>query len=211
MSVLGLQRRSIAQRCSPFEVRGRLLGLRCRARPRLPSVIPRAQHLSPHEVSCYIVRRRPDKPRRQRLQPLVVPPLRLDQIGALLLPQHAEGPCRGTCPALRARRQALLGLEVPLRGLHPVPRGAERVAEVEVRHGLVGPQGDGLAVCLGCPAAVLLRGIPYPLSHQLIVLVTRPGGLPGRLLRDHAIRLQPLPTILLLFQLLLQILVIRPV
>eukprot|EP00964_Phaeocystis_antarctica_P125027 scaffold88669_cov57-Phaeocystis_antarctica.AAC.1 len=34
----------------------------------------------------------------------------------------------------------------------------------ERRHGLVGPQGDGLAVGLGCSARVLLRAVPQALS-----------------------------------------------
>eukprot|EP00964_Phaeocystis_antarctica_P051259 scaffold29905_cov64-Phaeocystis_antarctica.AAC.1 len=76
--------------------------------------------------STQIVRRRPHNPRRQRLEPLVVPPLRLGHLVALLQLQHTEGQCRDLCPAIRARRVALLGLEEPLRGLHVVPRVAER-------------------------------------------------------------------------------------
>ena len=67
--------------------------------------------------------------------------------------------------ALRAHRVALLGLEVPLRGLHAVPRTRKRVAEVEVRPRLVGPQGDGLAVGPGCSAQVLIRLVPDALSQ----------------------------------------------
>eukprot|EP00964_Phaeocystis_antarctica_P058752 scaffold34854_cov68-Phaeocystis_antarctica.AAC.5 len=108
-------------------VRGCLLELRHRSGPRNPSTkrAP-AQHVSPHEVSSRMVRRRPHNPRRQRLEPLVVPPLRLGHLGARLLCQHAESRCRGTCPALRAHRVALLGLEKPHRGLHLVPRVVER-------------------------------------------------------------------------------------
>ena len=48
---LSLHRRSTAQRRSPVEERGRLLELRCRARPRLPSFTrDPAQHHSPHAV-----------------------------------------------------------------------------------------------------------------------------------------------------------------
>ena len=52
-------------------------------------------------------------------------------------------------PRAPTPRQALLGLEEPLRGLHVVPRAGERVTEVVVRHRLVGLQGNGLAVDLG--------------------------------------------------------------
>eukprot|EP00964_Phaeocystis_antarctica_P018234 scaffold10094_cov53-Phaeocystis_antarctica.AAC.2 len=104
------------------------------------------QHRSPHLVSLQVVRRRPHHPRRQRLEPLVVPPLRLGHLVAHILSQHVESRCRGLCPVLRAHRPALLGLEEPLRGLHLVPRVAERCTEVVVRVGLVGPQRDGLAV-----------------------------------------------------------------
>ena len=41
---LGFHRRSRVQRRSPLEMRGRLLELRRRARPRLPSAILIAQH-----------------------------------------------------------------------------------------------------------------------------------------------------------------------
>eukprot|EP00964_Phaeocystis_antarctica_P135604 scaffold99951_cov63-Phaeocystis_antarctica.AAC.6 len=108
-----------------------------------------AQYHGPHDVGCPRVRRRPHNPRRQHLEPLVVPPLRLGHLVARLLPQRVKGLCRDTCPELRAHRIALLGIEVPLRGLHCVPRGGERCTEVGVRHGLVGPQGDGLAEGLG--------------------------------------------------------------
>ena len=67
-----------------------------------------------------------------------------------------EGPCRGLCPALRAHRKALLGLEVPLRGLHVVPRVVERCTEVVVRLGLCRasarwPRGRPWLLC-ACPA-----------------------------------------------------------
>ena len=49
---LGFRHRSIAQRRRPIEERGRLLELRCRARPRLPSITTHpAQYSSPH-VEC---------------------------------------------------------------------------------------------------------------------------------------------------------------
>eukprot|EP00964_Phaeocystis_antarctica_P150822 scaffold118310_cov66-Phaeocystis_antarctica.AAC.8 len=108
-----------------------------------------AQHQSPHLPGFPIVRRRPHHPRRQRLELLVVPPLRLGNLGALTINQlfgTAKGRCRGHSPVLRAHQKALLGLEVPLRGLHVVPRVVERCTEVVVRLGPVGPQGDGLAV-----------------------------------------------------------------
>ena len=73
---LGVPRRSRAQRRSPLVVRGRLLELRRRARPRLPSAAPPAQHESPCLVGLDIVRRRPHHLRRQRLELLLVPPLR---------------------------------------------------------------------------------------------------------------------------------------
>eukprot|EP00964_Phaeocystis_antarctica_P049873 scaffold28881_cov71-Phaeocystis_antarctica.AAC.2 len=83
---LGFHRRCRAQRRSPLVVRGRLPELRCRARPHLPTTISPAQRVSPHGVGCRVVRSRPNDSRRQRLEPLVVPPLRLDHLGALLLP-----------------------------------------------------------------------------------------------------------------------------
>eukprot|EP00964_Phaeocystis_antarctica_P043573 scaffold25006_cov64-Phaeocystis_antarctica.AAC.4 len=130
---------SRVQHHCPLVACGRLLELRHRARPRLPRARPPAQHQRPHLVGYQIVRRRPHNPRRQHLEPLVVPPLRLGHLGARLLRQHVEGRCRGLCPAHRVHRIALLGLEEPLRGLHVVPRVGERRTEVEVRRGLVGP------------------------------------------------------------------------
>eukprot|EP00964_Phaeocystis_antarctica_P060346 scaffold35986_cov58-Phaeocystis_antarctica.AAC.1 len=162
----GFLRRSRVQRRSPLPVRGRLLELRRRARPRLPSTttLP-AQHRSPHLVGLQIIRRIPHNPRRQRLEPLVAPPLRLDHLGALLPCQHVECPCRGPCPALRARLIALLGLEVPLCSLHFVPRVGERSTEVVVRRGLVRVQGDGLAVGPGGSACILLREVSPALGQ----------------------------------------------
>eukprot|EP00964_Phaeocystis_antarctica_P047134 scaffold27253_cov73-Phaeocystis_antarctica.AAC.2 len=138
--VVFFRRRSRVQRRSPLEVRGRLRELRCRASPLLPgtATLP-AQHQCPHLVGCHIVWQHPHNPRRQRLEPLVVPPLRLGHLGARLLCQHVEGPCRGPCPALGAHRMALLGLEEPLCGLQVVPRVGERCTEVVVRRGPVGP------------------------------------------------------------------------
>eukprot|EP00964_Phaeocystis_antarctica_P125756 scaffold89428_cov63-Phaeocystis_antarctica.AAC.4 len=212
---LRFHHRRIAQRRTPIEVPSRNLELRCRARPRLPStsqiVTFSTQHESPHEVGWLIVRRRPHNPRRQRLELLVVPPLRLDHLGARLLLQHVEGICRGLCPLLRAHRTALFGLEEPLRGLHVVPRVVEHYTEVDVRRGLVGPQGDGLAVGLACFAPVLLRGVPRALSQQLTPLVAHQRGVPGQLLRDLASSLLRLPTILAHLPLLPQLLVKRPV
>eukprot|EP00964_Phaeocystis_antarctica_P092264 scaffold59316_cov53-Phaeocystis_antarctica.AAC.4 len=209
---LGFHRRSIAQRRRPIEVRGRLLDLRCRARPHLPSNPTHpAQHLGPHVVCNRLVRRRPHNPRRQRLEPLVAPPLRLGHLVALLQPQHVEAICRGPCPELRAHRVALLGLEEPLRGLHVVPRVVEHYTEVDVRRGLVGLQGDGLAVGLACFAPVLLGYVPSALSQQLQVLVARLRGAPGLPLRDLAIPLLHCPTILIPLPLLPHLLVKRPV
>eukprot|EP00964_Phaeocystis_antarctica_P010576 scaffold5825_cov56-Phaeocystis_antarctica.AAC.4 len=138
---IGFHGRSIGQRRHPLKVRGCLLELRCRARPRLTRIPRRpAQHQSPHLVGLPIVRRRPHNPHRQRLELLVVPPLRLGHlVVALRQPQHVKGTCRGLCPLLRAHRKALLGLEVTLCGLHVVPRVVEHSTEVGVRHGLVGP------------------------------------------------------------------------
>eukprot|EP00964_Phaeocystis_antarctica_P024164 scaffold13542_cov58-Phaeocystis_antarctica.AAC.2 len=208
---LGFHRRSRGQRRSPLVVGGRLLELRRRARPRPPdnTTIP-AQHISPHQVGLLIVRRRPRNPRRQRLDPLVIPPLRLGHLVALLPPQLVVGTCRGSCPLLRAHQQALLGLEVPLGGLHVVPRVVEHCTEVVVRRGLVGPQGDGLAVGLGCFAVVLLRAVPRALSQQRHVLVARLRGTPGHPLRDLTIPLLHHPTVLLRPPLLPQLLVERP-
>eukprot|EP00964_Phaeocystis_antarctica_P074760 scaffold46035_cov65-Phaeocystis_antarctica.AAC.2 len=190
-------------RRSPIKVRGRLPELRRRARTRLPSATLPSQQFSPHLVGSRIVRRRPHHPRRQRLEPLVVPPLRLGHLGARLLAQHAEGRCRGLCPGIRAHRVALLGLEESLRGLHVVPRVVERCTEAEVRIGPVGPQGDGLAAGLGCSAPVLLRAVLHTLSNQLLVLVARLRSAPGLPLRDlailllrHATILRPLPKLL---------------
>eukprot|EP00964_Phaeocystis_antarctica_P056675 scaffold33453_cov53-Phaeocystis_antarctica.AAC.2 len=197
----------MAQRRSPLEVRSRLLELRCRARPRLPSAkCHPAQHRSPHEVGCMIVRRRPHNPRRQRLEPLVVPPLRLGHLGAHLLCQHVDGMCRGLCPVLRAHRIALLCLEVPLRRLHVVPRVDEHCTEVGVRRGRVGPQGDGLAVDLGCSAPITLRGVPSRLSYQLRVRVARLHGVAGLPLRELALLLLPTPPSSLFFRCFLSVL-----
>eukprot|EP00964_Phaeocystis_antarctica_P099745 scaffold65545_cov56-Phaeocystis_antarctica.AAC.2 len=126
-------------------------------------------------------------------------------------PQHVEGRCRDHCPVLRAHWKALLGLEVALCGLHVVPRAVERVAEVEVRAGLVGPQGDGLTVGLGCFAHVLLRGVPRALSQQLIALVARLRSGTGLPVRGLAIPLLPHPTVLPRLPLFPQLLVKRPV
>eukprot|EP00964_Phaeocystis_antarctica_P038486 scaffold22009_cov62-Phaeocystis_antarctica.AAC.3 len=193
----GFRRRSRAQRRSPIVVRGRLLELRRRARPHLPIITREpAQRCSPHHVSTHIVRCRSHHPRRQRLELLVVPPLRLGHLSARLLCQQAEGRCHGLCPHLRARRTALLGLEVPLRGLHVVPRVVERCTEAEVRVGPVGPQRDGLAVGLGFSTPVILRGVPHTLSQQLLVLVARLCGVPGLPLRNLALPLLHHPAIL---------------
>eukprot|EP00964_Phaeocystis_antarctica_P121555 scaffold85212_cov55-Phaeocystis_antarctica.AAC.2 len=209
--VLGFHRRSIVQRPRPLEVRCRILEVRCRARLRLPSSTAPGKHRSPHAESPRKVRRRPHNPRRQRLEPVVVPPLRFGHLGALLLQQHFEGACRGLCPVLRAHRTALLGLKEPLCGLHVVPRVREHATEAEVRLGLVGPQGDGLAVGLGCFAPVLLRGVPPALSEQLRVRVARLRGEAGPLPRDLASPLLPHPAILLLLPQLPHPLVKRPV
>eukprot|EP00964_Phaeocystis_antarctica_P044808 scaffold25766_cov58-Phaeocystis_antarctica.AAC.2 len=176
--------------------------------PHLPKVraMP-AEHISAHAVCSRLVWSRPNNPRRQRLEPLVVPPLWLGRLVALLQLQHVEGLCRGPCPFLRAHWKAVFGLKVPLRGLHVVTRVRERVTEVVVRHGLVGPQGDGLAVGLGCFAPVLLRGVPNALSYQLRVRIARLRGLPGLPLRGLAILLLRRPTILPTLPLLPQLLV----
>eukprot|EP00964_Phaeocystis_antarctica_P124471 scaffold88110_cov53-Phaeocystis_antarctica.AAC.3 len=208
----GFHRRSRVQRRSPIEERGRLLELRRRARPHLPSTIaPPAHHRSPHLVGHPIVRRCPHNPRRQRLEPLVVPPLRLGHLGALPTRQHVEGRCRGLCPPLRAHRKALLGLEEPLRSLHVVPRVGEHCTEVEVRCGDVGPQGDGLAEGPGRSACVLLGKVPRALSQQLIVRVARLRGVPGCQICDLAIPLLRHPTILRHLPMPLHLLVIHRV
>eukprot|EP00964_Phaeocystis_antarctica_P064590 scaffold38863_cov63-Phaeocystis_antarctica.AAC.2 len=206
-------RRSRVQRRSPLEVRGRLHELRRRARPDLPRTTTTgpAQHHGPHMVGYHIVRRRPHHPRRQRLETLVVPPLRLGHLGAHLLFQHVDGHCRGRCPFSRASRATLLGLEEPLRGLHVVPRVGERCTEVVVRHGLVGPQCNGLAEGPGCSACVPLRGVPRAFSQQLIVRIARLRGVPGCLLRDLALPLLHHPSILRHFPLPLHLLVIHGV
>ena len=51
--VAGFPHRSRAQRHSPIKVRGRLLKIRRRARPRLPRVKLPAQHGSPHLVGYF--------------------------------------------------------------------------------------------------------------------------------------------------------------
>eukprot|EP00964_Phaeocystis_antarctica_P042692 scaffold24476_cov62-Phaeocystis_antarctica.AAC.5 len=157
-----------------------------------------------------VVRRRPNNSRRQRLEPLVVPPLRLGRLARLLY-QHGEGRCRGLCPALGTVQVAPLRLEEPLRGLHVAPRAVERCTEVEVRHGLIGPQGDGLAVGPGFSAVVSLRGVTDALSQQLHVLIARLRGVPGCLLRDLAIPLLHHASILIHLPVLLQLLVIHRV
>eukprot|EP00964_Phaeocystis_antarctica_P161837 scaffold134859_cov69-Phaeocystis_antarctica.AAC.3 len=216
MGELSFHRRSIVKRRSPLVVYSRHLELRCRARPRLPSVTLSAQHERPHPVDRRVVRGRrglahTHNPRRQRLEPLVVPPLRLGHLGARLTPQVPEGPRRGLCPHFRAHRNTLPGLEVSLRGLHVVPRVGERYTEIEVRRGLVGPQSDGLAEGPGCHAPVLLRLVPQALSQQLIVLVARQRGAPDLPLRELASPLLPGPAILRPLPLLPQLLVKRPV
>eukprot|EP00964_Phaeocystis_antarctica_P064121 scaffold38548_cov53-Phaeocystis_antarctica.AAC.5 len=85
-NALGFHHRSIGQLRSPLVVRGRLPELRCRARPRLPSPTISVQHLSPHGDCDLLVRRRPRNLRRQRLEPPVVPPLRLGHLGAIFQP-----------------------------------------------------------------------------------------------------------------------------
>eukprot|EP00964_Phaeocystis_antarctica_P148925 scaffold115910_cov63-Phaeocystis_antarctica.AAC.1 len=198
---------SRAQRRSPIEVRGRLPELRRRARPLLSSAKPAGQHPSPHLAGNRFVRRCPHDPCRQRLEPLVAPPLRLGHLVAHLLCQLAEGLGRGPSPELRAHRVALHGLEVPLRGLHVVPRVAERCTEVVVRRGPIGPQGDGLAVGPGCSAPVLFRAVPRAHSHQLVVRVARLRSEPGCPLRGLALPLLMHPTILPLLPVPLHLLV----
>eukprot|EP00964_Phaeocystis_antarctica_P024166 scaffold13542_cov58-Phaeocystis_antarctica.AAC.4 len=209
---IGFHRRSIAQRRSSLVLRGRLLELRYQAKPHRPSTITLpAQHHSPHQDGSLVIRRRPHNVRRQRLEPLVVPPLRLGHLGALLQPQLVEGMCRGPCPALRAHRKACLGLEVPLCGLHFVPRFGEHCTEVEVRRGLDGLKGDGLAEDLCCSARVLLRGVTRALSQQLRVRVARLRGGAGLRLRGLASPLLHRATILIPLLLLPQLLVKHPV
>eukprot|EP00964_Phaeocystis_antarctica_P082662 scaffold51873_cov69-Phaeocystis_antarctica.AAC.4 len=200
------------QRRRPIVVRGRLLELRRRASPPLPrNTRAPTQHDSPHLVGYHSVRRRPHNSRRHRLEPFVVPPLRLGHLGAHLLCQIAEGRCRGHCPVHRAHREALLGLEEPLPGLRFVPRAVERCTEVEVRIGPVGPQRDGLAEGPGCSAVVILSAVPHTLSQQLVVLVARLRGVPGHLLRDLAIPLMHHSTILRRLPVLLHRLVVHRV
>eukprot|EP00964_Phaeocystis_antarctica_P096331 scaffold62643_cov56-Phaeocystis_antarctica.AAC.1 len=198
MSALGFHHRSTGQRRSPLVMRGRLLELCCRARPRLPNDGLPEQHHGPHVDAWRMVRRRPHNPRRQRLEPLVVPPLRLGHLGAHVLSQRVKGRCRGLCP-------------VSLCGLHVVPRVVERCTKVEVRRGPVGPQCDGLAVDPGCSAPVTLRAVLHALSHQLRVLAARLLGGAGLLLRGHASLLPPRPAILPLLPVLPHLLVKRPV
>eukprot|EP00964_Phaeocystis_antarctica_P064049 scaffold38490_cov62-Phaeocystis_antarctica.AAC.4 len=207
----GFPRWSRVQRRSPIKARGRLLELRCRARPHRPSAHLPAQHDGPHLVGYQIVRRRPHNPRRQCVELLVVPPLRLGHLGARLLCQHAEDPCRGHCPALRAHRVALLRLEEPLRGLHQVRRVTERCTEVAVRLGPVGPQCDGFTVDLGFFTPVLFDGVPHALGQQLLVLVAGLRGNQGCLLRDLAIQLLHNPSILIHLPMHLHLLVIHRV
>eukprot|EP00964_Phaeocystis_antarctica_P069181 scaffold41979_cov64-Phaeocystis_antarctica.AAC.3 len=211
VGVAGFRRWCRTQRRRPLEVRGRLLELRCRARPCVPSAISPALHQSPHVVGHFLVRRQRHNPCRQRLEPLVVPPLRLGHLGAVLQHQHVEGACRCLCPVLGAHRIALAGLEVPLCGLHDVTRVGEHGTEVVVRHGLVGLQGDGPAVGLACFAPVLPGEVSRALSQQLIVLVARLRGAPGLPLRDLAIPLLQHPAILPRPPRLPQFLVKRPV
>eukprot|EP00964_Phaeocystis_antarctica_P082846 scaffold52034_cov54-Phaeocystis_antarctica.AAC.3 len=92
-----------------------------------------------------------------------------------------------------------------------MPRVGERCTEVVVRHGLVGPQGDGFAEGPGCPARILLRAMPQALSQQLRVLVARLRGDAGLPLRVLAILLLHRPTILIHLPLLPHLLVKRPV
>eukprot|EP00964_Phaeocystis_antarctica_P105185 scaffold70237_cov57-Phaeocystis_antarctica.AAC.2 len=208
----GFHGRSRVQRRNPIKVRGRLFELRCRARLRLPNItIQPAQHHSPHLVGCHIVRQRPHNPRRQRLELLVFPPLRLGHLDALRVPQHVEGICRCPCPALRAHQIALLGLEVPLCGLHVVPRVHEHATEAGVRAGLVGPQGDGLTICPGCSAPVVLGTVLHALSHQLRVRIARLRGEAGLPLRSLASPLLQHPAIILQVPLRLHLLVIHRV
>eukprot|EP00964_Phaeocystis_antarctica_P023722 scaffold13254_cov51-Phaeocystis_antarctica.AAC.1 len=168
---LGFHRRSTGKRRSPIEARGRLLELRCRARPRPPSTPPPTQHQRPHAVCNRLVRRRPHNPRRQRLEPLVVPPLRLGHLGALLMHQHVEGICRGFCPVQGAHRIALPGLEVPRRGLHLVTRVGERCTEVEDtprarRASGRWPRGRSWLPCASHPSSRTARPLPAASSTR---------------------------------------------
>eukprot|EP00964_Phaeocystis_antarctica_P111192 scaffold75500_cov36-Phaeocystis_antarctica.AAC.3 len=172
-------------RRSPLVVRARLLELRCRARPCLPSTLP-AQHQSSHLVGCRLVRRHPHNPRRQRLEPLVVPPLRLGHLAALVQPQHFEGTCRGLCPALRAHRIACPELAST----------APRLAYAKGSSGL---------------RAMASRLVPQTFSYQLRIRVARLRGVPGRLLCGVASPLLHRPTILYPLPLLPHLLVKRPV
>eukprot|EP00964_Phaeocystis_antarctica_P010249 scaffold5631_cov55-Phaeocystis_antarctica.AAC.1 len=90
-------------------------------------------------------------------------------------------------------------------------RAGERCTEIEVRHGLVGLQGDGLAEGPGCSAQVLLRAVPDAFSQQLRVRITRLRGDAGLPLRDLASPLLRHPTILRHLPLPLHLLVIHRV
>eukprot|EP00964_Phaeocystis_antarctica_P048208 scaffold27899_cov66-Phaeocystis_antarctica.AAC.3 len=175
---LGFHHRSTAQRRSPIIVHGRLLELRRRARPRLPSTGTRpAQYLSPHDVSIYIVQRRPHNPRRQRLEPLVVPPLRLGHLGALLPchpPASAPWP-RGT--AARPPRRA-----PSWRALHR-GRGTPRAGRASGRW----PRGRPWQLCV-CPAeSRTVR--PQPAARRTRRPTARRCGLPS--LRPRAAAAAP--------------------
>eukprot|EP00964_Phaeocystis_antarctica_P030181 scaffold17018_cov60-Phaeocystis_antarctica.AAC.4 len=209
--VRGFHRRSRGHRRSPLKVHSSLLELRCRARPLLPSAKHPAEHYGPHLSGWHMVRSQLDNPRRQRLEPLVIPPLRLCHFGARLLPQHVKAVCRGLCPLLRTLLIELAGLEEPLCGLHMVPRVAEHCTEIGECAGLVGPQGDGLAVDPCCSAPVLLSLVPQAVSHQFRVRASRLCGLPARLFSDRAKPPQPKPTILRFLPMHLHLLVIHRV
>ena len=83
------------------------------------------------------------------------------QVPRFTLKQHTPSLFRGTYIQHLGLREELL------RSLHAVARVAERTAEVEVRQGLVGLQGNCRAVGLGRLAPVPLGGVPRTLSHQL--------------------------------------------
>ena len=90
------------------------------------SVSHPAQHHSPHLVGCRIVRHRPHNPRGQRLELLVVPPLRLGQLGAHLPCQVGEGiPFAVDACVFSTRNLSIY------RGLAPTRRmGQQMVGEV---------------------------------------------------------------------------------
>ena len=79
-------------------------------------------------------------------------------------------------PGIRALRVSRRGLEIERRRLRVASRVAESYPEVEVSKGLVGLEGDGLAVGLVCTVVILVGHVACALCQQPIVPRARALG-----------------------------------